>query len=237
MLSQLILKSFTFSRSFSVIKTIVAFDNLNLIFKKSLILVTCTIISIFLVDIGTTLANPIYVYRQADGTIRFSTKRPSGIQVKVFSSVNRGGGGTLTRASFPSDRTKLFHYKYDQIIRGAANRYRVDPSLVKAVIHAESSFNPGARSRKGAIGLMQLMPGTAKRFGVRQPYSVFENINGGVLYLSKLISRYRGSLIHAVAAYNAGEGAVDRYRGIPPYSETRNYVRKVLALRDLYRRF
>lgn len=109
----------------------------------------------------------------------------------------------------------------------------VDTHLARAVIQAESAFNYRARSRAGALGLMQLMPSTAARFGVLDPFDPRQNITGGVKYLKWLHSYYEGDLTKVVAAYNAGEGAVNRYKGIPPFRETRAYVPRVL---DLYRR-
>ena len=109
----------------------------------------------------------------------------------------------------------------------------VDTHLARAVIQAESAFNYRARSRAGALGLMQLMPSTAERFGVLDPFDPRQNITGGVKYLKWLHTYYEGDLTKVVAAYNAGEGAVNRYKGIPPFRETRAYVPRVL---DLYRR-
>ena len=103
----------------------------------------------------------------------------------------------------------------------------MDPALVRAVIQTESNWNPGAMSRKGAIGLMQLIPTTAQRFGAVDAFNPKQNVDAGVRYLRVLLERYNGNLDLALAAYNAGEGAVDRANGIPAYRETRNYVRKV----------
>lgn len=117
---------------------------------------------------------------------------------------------------------------YAKIIDAAAARHGVNPKLVRAVIQVESAYRPAARSRKGAIGLMQLMPETARRFSVANPYDPGANIEGGIKYLKFLLDRFDLSL--ALAAYNAGEKAVERFGGIPPYSETRNYVNAVLKL-------
>jgi len=112
-------------------------------------------------------------------------------------------------------------------VREAAERHKVDPALVRAVIETESNWNPAARSRKGAMGLMQLIPTTAQRFGVNDAFNPKQNVDAGVRYLKTLLERYNGNLDLALAAYNAGEGAVDRAHGVPLYRETRDYVRKV----------
>ena len=116
----------------------------------------------------------------------------------------------------------------------ASQRHGVDPDLVWAVMKAESNFNPHARSRKGARGLMQLMPGTARQYKVLDLHDPAENINGGVRYLRVLLDRFDGNVRLAVAAYNAGPTTVERYRDIPPYSETRRYVQRVFTYYQLY---
>lgn len=120
-------------------------------------------------------------------------------------------------------------------IATASRNYGVDASLVRAIIHAESAFNPNALSYKGAQGLMQLMPDTARRFGVGNPWTAADNISGGVQYLSFLSKRFNGDVRLIAAAYNAGEGAVDRYRGVPPFAETQRYVERVGTLAERYR--
>jgi len=119
------------------------------------------------------------------------------------------------------------HQKFTNFVSKAAEKYKVDENLIHAVIRAESSYNPNAVSPKGAGGLMQLMPDTAKQYGVIDRFSPEENIEGGTRYLKFLLDRYGGDVSLAVAAYNAGEGAVDKYDGIPPYAETRAYVEKI----------
>ena len=118
--------------------------------------------------------------------------------------------------------------RFDQYIIKYAHKYRIDKDLVKAIIIAESCFKVRAKSHANAQGLMQLIPATARRFGVRNSYSPSQNISGGIKYLRFLKDRYKGDLKKTIAAYNAGEGAVDRHKGIPPYKETKKYVKNVL---------
>lgn len=125
--------------------------------------------------------------------------------------------------------------KYDKIINKYSRQYRVDSILVKSIITAESCFKVKALSSAGAQGLMQLIPATAKRFGVQNSYKPEQNIRGGIKYLKFLIDRFNGNLNKVIAAYNAGEGAVDKYKGIPPYKETKQYVRNVLKVYGLLR--
>lgn len=120
--------------------------------------------------------------------------------------------------------------KIADLVNTLAPAYTVAPRLALAVITVESNFDPNARSHKDARGLMQLIPGTAIRFRVKNAFDVRDNVRGGLAYLRWLLSYYRGDVALAAAAYNAGEGAVDRYRGVPPYPETRSYVQRVLAL-------
>lgn len=130
--------------------------------------------------------------------------------------------------------TKLHLKEFSDVIRFASQKYEVDPALVRAVIHAESNFNTMARSRKGAIGLMQLMPSTARVVGVdaRVPE---HNISGGVHYLSTLLTQFKGNIRLAIAAYNAGPAAVEKYGGVPPFAETQAYVERVAILHQRYK--
>ncbi len=125
--------------------------------------------------------------------------------------------------------------KYDDIIKKAQKRYGVEFSLIKAVIHVESGFNPKAVSKKGAKGLMQIMPDNYKNLSVKDPFNPSQNIMGGTLYLQRLLKRYKYKLPLALAAYNAGPQAVDKYKRIPPYEETQNFVRKVMKTYSRYK--
>jgi Transglycosylase SLT domain len=161
-----------------------------------------------------------FKFKSPDGTTHF-TNAPADPRYQ------RMGVSTGTQAGWlrlPQGDTA----PYAREIGEAANRYGIPERLVKAVIRAESGFNPRAVSRKGAQGLMQLMPSTASVLGVRNSFDPRENIDGGVRHLRGLIDRFPGNLPFAIAAYNAGEKAVTAYGGIPPYPETQDYVGKVL---------
>lgn len=125
---------------------------------------------------------------------------------------------------------------YKDLICEAARQFHIDPKLLQALVKVESNFNPKAKSPKGAMGLGQVMPETAERCYVEQPYHALNNLMGASRCLRKLINLHRGDLVLALAAYNAGEAAVRRYRGIPPYKETQEYVQKVLERYSLLKR-
>ncbi len=133
-------------------------------------------------------------------------------------------------------KVKLNMLAFAAEIRRSAQKHGVDEAIVRAIIHAESAYRPNVVSPKNAQGLMQLIPATARRFGVKDAFDPAQNIDGGVQYLAFLLKRYKNDLTFAAAAYNAGEGAVDRYKGVPPYRETRNYVVRVGQLADRYRK-
>jgi Transglycosylase SLT domain len=131
--------------------------------------------------------------------------------------------------SFSAERRALFGTEYDAIIEKAAKEYDIDASLVSALIRAESNYQPRAVSRKGARGLMQLMPATAKRLSVRSAFDPAANVRGGVKYLRELVDRFGHRPELVLAAYNAGEGAVETYGGVPPYRETVAYVDRIMT--------
>lgn len=132
-------------------------------------------------------------------------------------------GGTQTKTDF-SQKSKI-----KELISRVSQKHGVDEKLVNALVKQESGFNPNAKSKVGAMGLMQLMPATAKGLGVNNPMDPEQNVEGGVKYLKSMLNKYNGNIILALAAYNAGPGAVDKYDGVPPYKETQNYVKSILA--------
>lgn len=168
----------------------------------------------------------IYRYVDQDGVLHF-TNTPTDPGYSLYmreESRNSGGGNTLDSQIF------------DPIIREAGTRHGLDFSLIKAVIRTESGFNPRAVSKKGAKGLMQIMPENFKDLSVKDPFDPSQNIMAGALYLKRLLTRYKDKLSLALAAYNAGPAAVDKYQQIPPYEETMAYVRKVMAFYSQYKK-
>ena len=156
--------------------------------------------------------------------------------VRVTFSAAKKANNFATPASFSTPTSSSTRSRFaprvdrdgvEQLVRRAADKHRVDPALIRAVIETESNWNAAAVSNRGAGGLMQLIPTTALRFGVNDVFDPQQNIDGGVHYLRVLLERYNGNMDLALAAYNAGEGAVDRAHGIPAFRETRNYVQKV----------
>ena len=166
----------------------------------------------------------IYTRRNAKGVVEATN-----VPAETGYRLTYPGKGTVIHSRAYRLR-RSYNGEYDHHIAAATSAYGVDLELVRAVIQVESDFDHLARSSKGAQGLMQLMPGTAARFGVRDPYDPRQNIFGGVQYLRLLLDMFGGDVVLASAAYNAGENAVIRHNGVPPYKETRGYVAKVQSL-------
>ena len=167
----------------------------------------------------------IYRYEDEEGVVHF-TDAPTDKKFKIFLRDIRKDRKLRTHFRLAANANPA---EYEQLIMSTSAKYGVSPSLVKAVIQAESGYNPNAVSRAGASGLMQLMPGTAKHLKVADSFDPKQNVDGGVRYLKFLLDTFRGDVTLALAAYNAGLGKVARYGGVPPYEETRNYVNKVLS--------
>jgi len=172
----------------------------------------------------TTAFADVYAYKDKNGVVTFTNVPTHGGFRRVLRDSNR-----------PVPSAASFNASYDSLIRTASGRYDIDADLIRAVIKTESDFNATARSHKGAMGLMQLMPDTARLHNVVDAYDPVENVEGGVRHLRMLLDRYQGKLELSLAAYNAGSGAVEKHRGIPPFAETREYVRRVLRFYDSYR--
>jgi len=169
----------------------------------------------------------IYAWHDVNGTLVLSDRKLN--EGAMTYTVPEASGSRTTKTALSE-----YSHAYDSLVEEHAGRQTLRPELVRAVIQVESGFNPLARSPKGAMGLMQLMPATAKRLGVRNAYDPADNIRGGCAYLRQLLDRYDGNEQLALAAYNAGEGAVDRHgRNIPPFQETQEYVKKVGRISDV----
>ncbi len=169
----------------------------------------------------------IFQFTAPDGTVSFSNV-PVDTRYRLFSI---SPDLPFSKLQPPSryERNRVF-----RLIDAAAQEHRIDPALIRAVVKAESDYNPTAISPAGALGLMQLMPGTARDLDVKNPFDPEENIRGGVQYLRYLLDRFQGSVPLAVAAYHAGEQNVDRHGGIPPIAATKDYVKRVMTLHKRY---
>jgi len=175
----------------------------------------------------------VYQYRQENGVMAFSDHAPGAAQYQVllYDCYACQPDSGLDWKSMP-----LFSRDYNELINLAASAHNLEPALIRAVIHAESAFNVFALSRTGAMGLMQLMPETAKELGVKNPFKPEQNIDGGSKYLARMLQRFDGDIDLACAAYNAGPSNVTHYKGIPPYPETQAYVKRVKILLERYRK-
>lgn len=185
--------------------------------------------------LGNVAQADIYVYQLPGGARIVTDHQLNNRDYKlVRHSKTSKGAGTLVSsrriAYAVTDPTA-----YDRLIRRTATTHKMDAALVKAVMHVESAFNPHAVSHKGAQGLMQLMPETAQRYGVVDLFDPVQNVRAGVLYLKDLQKLFKNNTRLVLAAYNAGENAVLRHKGIPPYDETQDYVRKVTKMHGVYR--
>lgn len=166
----------------------------------------------------------IYVYMDSAGVMHF-TNTPTSSRYKVYMRENKARPAAWNKVQ-----------NYNDVITEAGNHYGISSSLLKALIHVESYFNPRAVSKKGAMGLMQIMPENLQILKVADPFDPWENIMGGARYLKKMLIRFDGDLTLALAAYNAGPTAVEKYKAIPPYPETQAYVKRVMEFFRLYKR-
>lgn len=181
------------------------------------------------------LQGAVYAVKRTDGITEYTNIKPSGGEFTRLFTYIATCVACDVRSSIDFARTALNLDAYREVVSRVAAEFGVDTALLRAVIHAESAFNPNALSVKGAQGLMQLMPGTATELGVVDAFDADENIRGGARYLAGLLQAFNGDERLATAAYNAGPGAVRRHGGVPPYDETQVYVQRVATLRDRYR--
>lgn len=185
--------------------------------------------------VAASVQAQIYKWTDADGIVHYSSKKPpSGADFTAFRFPCYASDPKCS-ARVDWENVPLNTGAFPDIIREVALVHRVDESLIRAIIHAESAYQADAKSPKGAQGLMQLMPATAQELGVADPYDPVANIEGGTRYLAGLLARFDGDVELASAAYNAGPGAVERHGGVPPYAETREYVKRVRILHRRYR--
>lgn len=180
--------------------------------------------------LSATAAAQIYTYVDENGITVYTDRKPDSTRYRVH---DLGCFGTCRRG-VDWHRIPLKNGEFANEITAVANAYGLDSALIRAIMHVESWFQVDAVSSAGAQGLMQLMPGTQARFGVRDPFDPIDNITAGAAYLAWLIEEFNGDLTRAIAAYNAGENAVRRHGGVPPFAETREYVRRVNIMHRRY---
>jgi len=188
----------------------------------------------FFVVFNTVSAKSLKVYKHVDnqGVIHYSSKKP---KVANFRIINVRCPECGWKSSINWHNTPLIKNKFENEIQAVAKQFNIKPSLIKAIIHAESSFKPESQSSAGAQGLMQLMPGTQKTYSVTDPFNPKQNIKAGSAYLKHLLKKYNNNLRLSLAAYNAGETAVAKYgNNVPPYKETENYIKRVNILQKRY---
>lgn len=227
--------------------------------KSALMHMPCLLTMILApICVQTVQAGNMYIYKDNNGQVLLTNVNPEGnfekftqtVRVTYYpdpetnaAATNPIASGNTSNNTYPTSyqgfstpSNSANRNAYDHLIRASAARHGVDAALIKSMMHAESAFNPNARSPVGAQGLMQLMPATASRFSVTNAWDPAQNIEGAAQYIAWLTRRFNGNMEHVVAGYNAGEGNVDKYGGIPPFRETQNYVRKVLGrYNTLYR--
>jgi hypothetical protein len=219
--------------------------NIAPLFSRCLSPLLLTAVALSTMSVGAQ-ADSMYIKKSKDGQILLTNRSTSSgnfdkftktVKVTHYKNTNNNnysnndnnnsyGNNDYGNSSASKSGTRD---SYDTYIRASAARHGVDPALMKAMMHTESAFNPNARSPVGAQGLMQLMPATARRFKVNNPWNPAENIEGSAKYIAWLMRRFNNKVEYAVAGYNAGEGNVDKYGGIPPFKETRNYVKRVMS--------
>jgi len=201
-------------------------------------------VACLLVGTATPARADIYRCKRTDGTQHYTNVREPGRRCQLVvksskkakpkpASTKTSPGTKSTGGSRSKDPAR--YSRYNSLIGEAARLYQLPESFIRAVMRVESDFNPSVVSRAGAMGLMQLMPKTARSMGVSDPFDPRQNIHGGARFLRVLANRFKGDLVLTVAAYNAGQGAVEKYNGIPPYKETQRYVRRVLKHYYAYR--